>query len=111
MGRFQSRIAVLALSLLGLAFLFLPGDRLIGGMARTAHWQEKEDGIYAQIPLSWLEKKKISVWWDEENHKYMLFLPSFCKGEETIFLHAGDGSALFLDGSALSGGKVSGLKT
>ena len=111
MGRFQSRIAVLALSLLGLAFLFLPGDRLIGGMARTAHWQEKADGIYAQIPLSWLEKKKISVWWDEENHKYMLFLPSFCKGEETIFLHAGDGSALFLDGSALAGGKVSGLKT
>lgn len=76
----------------------------------SSRWKEAPDTYYVKMSHSLFDSETISLWFDENNARYMLFLPSFYQESDTLSFYDTAGDSFVLDGEILDGGKVSGLK-
>ncbi len=83
------------------------GERAVGetGAPGVRQWEEEEGEIYVSVPFSHYRHKIIRLWWNEQEQKYYLFLPSFWQEEDKLKLWTGGGGPVSLDGETLSGGR------
>lgn len=73
------------------------GGRIVGnGMPGTKRWKEENGQIYASVPFSRYRSQTIRFWWNEEESKYYLFLPSFWERGDKLKLWTADGGELAL---------------
>ena len=97
-----------------LAGLLVFGERLAGSIRLTEdrRWKEKEGQIYASVSFGTYRQEIVSLWWNEEESKYYLFLPSFWEEGESLRLKGASSEMLELDGSRLpASGKAGQIKT
>ena len=107
-------LIALASVLLLCAGLFLFGERLAGSIRLTQdrRWEEKEGQIYVSVAFDSFRQEKVSLWWNEEESKYYLFLPAFWEEKEALRFQAVSGEKLSLDGEELpASGKAGQLKS
>jgi len=77
--------------------VYVYGDRESGsGLPGMRRWPEQEGEIYASVPLSRFRREVIRFWWDEEEKKYYLFLPSFWEEGDMLRLWTPGGHTLRL---------------
>lgn len=89
-------VAALSLLLLGLG-MYVYGGRAVGsGLPGGKRWNEEEGRIYASVPFSRFRQQTICFWWNEEENKYILFLPSFWQEGDRLKLWTTEGDALKL---------------
>lgn len=103
MKRVHVCFTVLLLSFLILitgSFVF--GERIVGSsMPGRKRWKAEEGQIYASVPFSRYRSQEIRFWWNEEENKYYLFLPSFWQPDGKLRLWAKGEPSLSLDGERL----------
>ena len=103
MKRIYGSLAMLLISvLLLISGMAIYGGRTVGSsVPGTKRWHEEEGIIYVSVPCSRYRHKDISFWWNEDENKYYLFLPSFWQEGMRLKIWTKDGASLALDGKAL----------
>ncbi len=96
--------AVFIFSALLLAgYVFLCGGRRAGSALQgVRRWKESEGAVYASVSFSGLGKQVVSLWWDEEEEKYYLFLPAFWQEGVVLKLWTAEDADITVDGKALT---------
>lgn len=115
MGRKCIRGLIAAVSLLLLlAGLVIFGRRLAGSIrfSEGRRWTERAGEIYVSVPFGVYQQETVSLWWNDEESKYYLFLPSFWDMDEPVRIREASGKRLYLDGEAIpASGRLQGLRT
>ncbi len=91
-----SAISLLLLTVTGAVW----GERTVGdGLPGRKRWKEENGGIYVSVPLAHYRRETISLWWNEKESKYYLFLPSFWQEGDSLKVWTTEGGEITIDGS------------